>query len=74
MSNLNPEQLRSRAREIMAAAETMRDAENRATLLRMAASYIQMARQLEEMFSRRVGRWDLSQQQPAQQAQGRDTN
>lgn len=70
MSSLNPEQLRNRAKEILAAAESMKDPDNRATLVRMAASYIQMARQLEEVFSRQAGRWDLSQDQLAQQAQG----
>ena len=70
MSNLNPDQLRSRAKEILAKAEAMKVPDNRATLARMAASYIQMARQLEEAFSQRAGRWDLPQQQAAQQAQG----
>jgi hypothetical protein len=38
----------------------------------MAASYIQMARQIEDFSLRASGRWDMTQQQPQQQAQGSD--
>jgi hypothetical protein len=70
VSRQSPEQLRRKAREILGAAEHALDLETRATLTRMAASYVQMARQLEDLVLPGTGRWDM--QQPAQQAQGRD--
>ena len=73
MSEKSPEQLRRKAREILADAERARDPDSRGTLTRMAASYIQMARQIEELCLRGSGRWDMTQQQPQQQAQGRDS-
>jgi hypothetical protein len=74
MSEQNPEQLRRKARDILADAERARDPDSRGTLTRMAASYIQMARQLEELGLRGSGRWDMTQQQPQQQAQSGDKN
>ena len=71
MSNHNPEQLRRRAREILADAANVRDPESHAILVRLAASYSQMAQQVEELAAPRAGRWDVSQQ-PAQQSQSRD--
>ena len=73
MSEKSPEQLRRKAREILADAERARDPDSRGTLTRMAASYIQMARQIEELGLRGSGRWDMTQQQPQQQAQGRES-
>jgi hypothetical protein len=74
MSQQSPEQLRRKAREILADAERARDPDSRGTLTRMAASYIQMARQIEQLGLRGSGRWDMTQQQPQQQAQGSDQN
>ena len=71
MSEQSPEQLRQKARDILADAERARDPDSRGTLTRMAASYIQMARQIEALGLRTAGRWDM-QQQPQQQAQGKD--
>jgi hypothetical protein len=71
MSEQSPEQYRKKAREILADAERARDPDSRGTLTRMAASYIQMARQIEQLGLRTAGRWDM-QQQPQQQAQSKD--
>ncbi len=60
MSERSPEQLRKKAREILAVAEQARDQESRCTLTRMAASYVKMARQLEELVLPRTGRWDMT--------------
>jgi hypothetical protein len=69
MRDLDPEEMRRRAKDLLAAADHARDAESRAALVRMAASYADMARQMEEIILPRAGRWDLGQQQPAQQPQ-----
>ena len=71
MSNHDPEKLRRRASEILADAAKVRDPESHAILVKLAASYTQMAQQIEEMTTPRTGRWDVSFQ-PAQQSQGQD--
>lgn len=71
MTDHDPEQLRQKASEILADAGRTRDPDSHGMLTRMAASYLRMARQLEEMARPRSGRWDF-QQQPARQAQAKD--
>jgi hypothetical protein len=66
MNESSPDHLRKKAREILAAAEQARDAQSRATLARMAASYVQMARQIEDLAAPRAGRWDMQQVQQSQ--------
>jgi hypothetical protein len=69
MSKHNSEELRRRAKEILADAGKVQDRESHAILVRLAASYIQMAQQVEEMAGPRLGRWD---RQPMQQPQAQD--
>ena len=71
MSNHDPEQLRRRAGEILADAAKVRDPESHAILVRLAASYTQMAQQIEEMTTPRAGRGNIAQPAQQSQAQGK---
>jgi len=66
MRDLDPEEMRRRAKDLLAAAELNKDGESRTALVRMAASYAEIARQMEEILLPRPGRWDMrsKQQQP----------
>jgi hypothetical protein len=68
MHGKSPEQMRSKAGEILAAVEHVGDPQSREILTRMAASYVRMARQMEDMASPGAGRWDIGLQ-PARQQQ-----
>ena len=72
MRDLDPEEMRRRAKDLLAAADLTKDADSRAALVRMASSYAEIARQMEEVLLPRSGRWDKREQQPAQQQQSPD--
>jgi hypothetical protein len=72
MRDLDPEEMRRRAKDLLAAADLAKDGESRAALVRMASSYAEIARQMEEVLLPRAGRWDKRQSQPVQQQQGPD--